>query len=84
MYRNPKPYLRSVHAWHPSLVRLDNGELLASFDLGEAVEALNYRTWLSRSTDEGRTWSEPKRLLEDDPNEKRVVTHTIRTGRTRR
>jgi hypothetical protein len=83
VYRNPKPYLRSIHAWHPSLVRLDNGELLASFDLAEAVEALNYRTWLARSTDDGRTWSTPTRLLEDNPAEKRPVTHTIRIGRTR-
>lgn len=83
VYRNPKPYLRSIHAWHPSIVRLDNGELLASFDLGQAVEALDYRTWMSHSTDEGRTWSQPTRILNDDPARKRTVTQSIRFGRTR-
>ena len=81
VYQNPKPYLRSIHAWHPSIVRLDDGELLVAFDLGEAVEALNYRTWLSRSTDDGATWSSPTRLLEDDPAATRNATHSIRLSR---
>lgn len=80
VYRNPAPHLRSVHAWHPSLVRLDNGELIASFDLGEAVEALNYRTYLARSIDDGQTWSAPVRILEDWGL--RRATHTIRLSRT--
>jgi hypothetical protein len=25
VYRNPKPYLRAIHAWHPTLVLLDGG-----------------------------------------------------------
>jgi hypothetical protein len=57
VYSNPKPYLRSRHAFHPSLVRLDDGELLCSFDIGEAVEAVNYRTYVSRSRDGGETWT---------------------------
>lgn len=57
LYRNPKPHLRSVHAYHPSLVPLGGGELLATFDLGAAPEALDYRTWAARSRDDGRTWS---------------------------
>ena len=44
VYRNPKPYLRSAVAYHPSLVIFDDGEMVSTFDLGEAVEALNYRT----------------------------------------
>ena len=31
VYRNPKPLLRSVHAWHPTLALLDNGDILAAF-----------------------------------------------------
>jgi len=31
IYRNPKPHMRSIHAWHPSLVALDNGRILAVF-----------------------------------------------------
>jgi sialidase-1 len=79
VYRNPKPHLRAVHTWHPSVVLLDDGELLASFDLGQAVESLDYRTYLSRSQDLGQTWSPPVRLFED-PIERRS-THSVRIGR---
>lgn len=79
VYRNPKPQLRSIHTWHPSLVRLDNGELLASFDLAQAIEALDYRTYLSRSTDEGRTWSAPVPLFQDQSA--RPATHSVRISR---
>ena len=79
VYRNPKPHLRAVHAWHPSLVRLDDGELVATFDLGEGVESLNYRTYISRSRDEGQTWSSPVRLFED-PVQRRS-THSVRIAR---
>src|SRR2546423_15438919 len=69
--RNPKPYLRAVHAWHPSLVRLDDGTLLAGFDLGQAVESLDYRTYTARSRDGGRTWGEPRPPF-DDPGRGRA------------
>ena len=62
VYRNPKPYLTSRHAWHPSVVQLPGGQLLASFDLAEAVESLDYATFISRSRDGGDTWSSPERL----------------------
>lgn len=80
VFRNPKPHLRAVHAWHPTLVRFDDGELLAGFDLGQAVESLDYRTWLSRSSDEGQTWSPPVPLLDDKTQ--RRSTHSVRLGRT--
>ncbi len=81
VYRNPKPHLKSIHAWHPSIVLLDDGSLLASFDLGEAVESLDYRSYLSRSPDQGRTWSPPRPWF-DDPVQRRS-THTVRIGRVR-
>jgi hypothetical protein len=79
VYRNPRPHLRSIHAWHPTLVRLDDGELLAGFDLGEAIESLDYRTHLARSTDEGETWSAPVPLMQNAP--KRQTTHSVRLGK---
>ena len=79
VYRNPKPHLKAVHAWHPSIVQLDDGQLLASFDLGQAVESLDYRTYLSRSYDQGETWSEPVPLFEDSVQ--RRSTHTVRISR---
>jgi hypothetical protein len=81
VYRNPKPHLKSVHAWHPSLVRLDDGGLLAGFDLGEAAESLDYRTFTARSRDGGRTWDGPRPLFEDPVRHR--CTHSVRLGRTR-
>ena len=74
VYRNPKPYLRSIHAWHPTLVRLE-GELLASFDVAQASESLDYHTVLSRSSDDGKTWSDPKRIFEDPVQ---PTSHSVR------
>ena len=79
VFRNPKPHLKAIHAWHPSLVQLDDGSLLAGFDLGEAIESLDYRTYTSSSRDGGRTWDAPKPLFRD-PVERRS-THTVRLGR---
>lgn len=79
VYRNPKPHLRSIHAWHPSLIRRDDGVLLAGFDLGEAIEALDYRTWITQSRDHGKNWDLPRPLF-DDPTPRRS-THSVRLGR---
>ena len=65
VYRNPQPHLRAIHAWHPSLVAFSEKELLAGFDLGQAVESLDYATYTSRSRDGGETWSAPERLFHD-------------------
>ncbi len=79
VYRNPKPFLRAVHAWHPSLVRLPAGDLLAAFDLGQGPESLDYRTYLARSHDEGRSWSAPVPLVRGGTGP--GTTHSIRIGR---
>src|SRR5690349_15891385 len=81
VYRNPKPHLRAIHAWHPSLVLFDDGELVSSFDLGQGVESLDYRTHLTRSRDGGQTWEPPSRLLNESTT--RPSTHSIRLSRTR-
>jgi len=66
VYRNPKPHLRSRQAYHPTLLRRPDGELLCSFDLCDAVESLDYRTHLSRSSDEGRNWQFQGQLPTDE------------------
>lgn len=81
VYRNPKPHLRSVHAWHPTLAVQGNGHLLAAFDLGEAVESIDYRTYLSRSTDNGQTWSPPARFFPDAGTQ--LERHTVRLRQMR-
>jgi hypothetical protein len=79
VYRNPKPHLRAVHAMHPSLSVLSARELVATFDLGQGPESLDYHTELSRSTDGGRTWQLQGPLIQ--PPKGRRTSHSIRTSR---
>ena len=76
VYANPKPHLHTRHAFHPTLVDLGGGELLCGYDVGAAVEGLDYRTYRSRSRDDGATWNPEGPLLAD-----RYVdgyTHSVR------
>lgn len=63
IYRNPKPHVISRHAYFPWVVKADGGELIASFVLGEAFESVNCSTYISKSKDQGDTWSEPKPII---------------------
>lgn len=56
IYRNPKPHLRSIHAYFPSVSVMDNGKVLSTLVLGEAFSATNLRTFVARSTDDGEDW----------------------------
>ncbi len=62
IYQNPAPLLVSRQATFPGIVQLPDGELVAMFCIGQAFDAADTRTYVSRSSDEGRTWSEPVRL----------------------
>lgn len=79
VYRNPRPELRAVHAWHPSIVAFDDGELVATFDLGQGPESLDYATYVSRSLDGGNSWQEPQRMFAAPPAEN--TTHSLRVSR---
>ena len=79
LYRNPKPHIKAIHAWHPTLISLGGERLLATFDLGQAVESLDYRTYTSFSNDGGLTWSPPTQIIADSNS--RPSTHTIRPSR---
>lgn len=57
VYDNPRPHVHSRHGYFPGLVQLPSGELLAFFMIAEAFEAPNGTTWISRSADEGKTWT---------------------------
>jgi sialidase-1 len=57
IYDNPIPHVRSRHGYFPGLLQLPSGELLALFMIAEAFEAADGTTWISRSSDEGRTWT---------------------------
>lgn len=80
VYRNPKPHLVSRHAYFPSLVELPSGELLAGFDIGQAFEAVDVRTYCSRSSDGGQTWTAPLKLWEPDES-KHLISTTCRLSR---
>ncbi len=69
LYRNPVPHVFSRHAYFPSVVQMDNGQLLASFTIGESFEAANLNTFISRSADQGISWSEPIPLMETNPGQ---------------
>ena len=56
IYENPKPHVRSRHAYFPGVVQLPSGELLALFVIGEAFESADQTTYVSRSKDLGRSW----------------------------
>ena len=56
VYENPAPLLRSRQAKFPGLVQLASGELIALFEIGEAFDAANSQTFVSRSQDLGKTW----------------------------
>ena len=79
VYRNPKPYLRSIVAYQPSLMVLSEIEILSTFDVGEAVESVDYHTMAARSRDGGATWELEGPLI---PNPPPRTSHTVRTGVT--
>lgn len=83
IYRNPTPHLTSRHAWHPSLVHLGGQEWFCSFDIAEAPESHDYTTYASRSTDDGRTWSAPERLIaaNDHDGSASIRVTRLRDGR---
>ena len=58
LYKNPKPHVKSIHAYFPSVVAMPGGEMLATYVRGEAFEATNLRTHVARSGDGGQTWQD--------------------------
>jgi sialidase-1 len=76
IYRNPKAHVLSRHAYFPSVTVMGNGEMLASFAIGEAFESVDSDTYVSRSVDNGETWTEPVRMLK--PDDKRLVSNYAR------
>ena len=86
VYRNPKPHLKSIHSWHPSIAFYADGEkgnaggeLIASFDLAEAGESLDYCSYTVRSTDMGKTWTSPERIFHEQLD--RPTVHTVRISK---
>jgi len=62
LYKNPKPHVRSIHGYFPSVAVLPDEQMLAVYTLGEAFEAVNLHTHVARSRDGGQTWQDEGRL----------------------
>lgn len=80
VYRNPSPHVKSRHAYFPSIVSMGGGKFVASMDIGEAFEAVNARSHVCHSDDNGKTWSVPVSVLNPDESKFKVST-TMRTSR---
>lgn len=63
VFRNPKPHLRSVHAYFPSVAALSEREMLCAMVIGSAFESVDGHVEFFRSFDEGKTWDAEGRLL---------------------
>lgn len=74
IYRNPKPAVHSKHAYFPSLITMPDGELIATMDIGSAFEAVDMRSFICRSADGGKSWSQPTKIFEPDESEHRIST----------
>lgn len=79
LFRNPVPHVYSRQAYFPSVLRLDNGELLASFCIGQAFEAEDLHSCIARSADNGETWTYEGRLYPGTPD--RVTSDVCRLSR---
>ncbi len=64
----------------PTLVRLDNGDILCGYSVGGGPSASGGTDW-SRSTDEGQTWKWEGTIL--PPTENPATTNYLRLSRTR-
>jgi hypothetical protein len=74
VYRNPKPALVSRHAYFPSLMALPNGDIVATMDIGSAFEAVDIRSYVCRSSDQGKTWTQPVQIFEPDESRHPIST----------
>ncbi len=64
VYDNPIPNLLSRHGYFPGLVKLESGELLGLFCMGEAFESA-LTMYVTRSNDNGNTWELQGPLYDD-------------------
>ena len=58
IYENPLPQLYPMNSAFPNVCELSDGRLLAAHQMGVAFESVDGATYLSESTDGGKTWSE--------------------------
>ena len=63
IYENKKPLLRASNSAFPFLCELPDGRILAAHQMGQAFESVDGATFISESSDGGKSWSEPRRAF---------------------
>jgi len=64
IYENPLPQLRSRQSTFPFVCECKDGSLVAVHVIGEAFESVDGNSYVSRSTDGGKTWSVPVKMFQ--------------------
>lgn len=64
IYENPMPHLYPMNSAFPNVCELPDGRLIAAHQMGVAFESVDGATFLSESTDGGKTWSKPWRAFD--------------------
>jgi len=62
VYQNPDPLLVSKQGIFPGVSLLPNNDLLIIFSIGQAFDSSDQKAFVTKSKDNGRTWSTPKQL----------------------
>lgn len=75
VFENKLPQLKSRQALFPYLAQTENGQLFCSFKIAEAMESVDGATHLAVSEDLGKTWSEPKMILDKSNSETCKITY---------
>jgi len=75
IYENPLPQLRSRQAFFPWLCEKADGEIVASFAIGEAFESVDSASYVCTSRDGGRTWSAPARMFDLQGEEDKLTDY---------
>ena len=77
IYQNSNPLLVSRQGVFPGITLLPNNNLLAIFSIGQAFDSSDHRAYVTKSKDNGRTWSIPKQLHNHKYN-KQEETDTLK------
>ncbi len=75
IYENPLPQLCSRQSAFPWLCQCKDGTILASHAIGQAFESVDGATYISKSTDSGKTWSEPHAMFDKSGLETAVTDY---------
>ena len=77
VYQNPEPLLVSKQGIFPGVSLLPNNDLLIIFSIGQAFDSSDQRAFVTKSKDNGRSWSTPKQL-HNHIYDKNVETDTLK------